>query len=159
MLAQLQFAINPFTLQPLFQNAQGLVDIIVADDDLHGGWALGCSLHGIQGQSPFALHGASGRSVGTADFLHFKNADWLNLVESGPAAFRRSSVVDVSSLSLRSQRLRTRRKGRGKSRRTSEPWPNDRSIHLFVHGEGRRPFVGAIGAGGANGFSVGHQLH
>ena len=81
------------------------------------------------------------------------------VVECSPAAFERSSAVNRPSMSIELARLRTRLLGRGKSVQSSEQWPDDRSIHLFVHGEGRRPFVGAIGTGGANSFSAGHQLH
>ena len=35
MAAQLHLAVDAFALQLLFQNAKSLVDVVVADDDLH----------------------------------------------------------------------------------------------------------------------------
>lgn len=39
--SKLHLAVNAFALQLLFQCAEGLVDVIVANDDLHTNWALG----------------------------------------------------------------------------------------------------------------------
>jgi hypothetical protein len=39
MAAQFHFPKNAFALHLLFERAQGLVDIVVANDDLHGGRA------------------------------------------------------------------------------------------------------------------------
>jgi hypothetical protein len=35
MAAELHLAVHTFALQLLFQNAKSLVDVVVADDDLH----------------------------------------------------------------------------------------------------------------------------
>lgn len=88
-----------------------------------------------------------------------RNTERHGLVGSRPAAFRPSSVVNRLLKSFELVRLRTKLPLRGKLGHSSGALPDDRSICLSGHSEGRRLFVRAIGACDANGSSVGHQLH
>lgn len=55
MPAQLHFPIDALALQLLLQSAEGLVDVVVANDDLHGRKAFGAQWR--NGESP-PLYGA-----------------------------------------------------------------------------------------------------